>query len=269
MAAIKSLKTCVFCERSVYRLAARGLCPACYYREKRNGTPNYTKVRKPCTVDGCDNLSVGQGLCEMHYRRKRRHGVVDSERLQKWGHIEHHPMKESHRWFRRIKDGMVPEWADFWVFLAAVGERPGAGYKLRRKQHDKPLGPSNFYWSAPALEVTQEQLGRAGYMRAYRAANPDRFKGYDLQKTQGMSLGEHQNLIFQQGGVCAICRKPETALNPKTGGPRSLAVDHCHTSGHVRALLCTACNTGLGSFNDNPDRLRAAIQYLERHKPPS
>lgn len=270
MAAIKSLKTCVHCERLVYRLAARGLCPACYYREKRNGTLDYRKVRKPCTIEGCDGLSVSGGLCDMHYRRKKRHGVVEAERFDKWGHIESHPLKHTFRWFSRRKDGLVPEWRDFWTFVAGVGERPGPGYKLKRPRPNEPLGPSNMQWVPPALEATMEQLaGAAGYMRAYRAANPDRFKDYDLKKVRGIGLGEYQNLLFEQGGTCAICRKPETAINPKTGLPRTLAVDHCHNGGHIRALLCSACNTGLGSFGDDPDRLRAAISYLERHKPSS
>jgi hypothetical protein len=44
-----------------------------------------------------------------------------------------------------------------------------------------------------------------------------------------------------------------------------LAVDHCHTTGKVRGLLCSTCNTALGSFQDNPAYLKAAIHYLESH----
>lgn len=60
------------------------------------------------------------------------------------------------------------------------------------------------------------------------------------------------------GGCCWICKKPE----PIAG--RKLSIDHCHDTGKVRGLLCTHCNTGLGHFNHDPDRIDKAIRYLER-----
>lgn len=71
-------------------------------------------------------------------------------------------------------------------------------------------------------------------------------------------------LLDRQGGVCAICRKPETTKQPhRKSGDESLAVDHCHETGKVRGLLCFMCNTALGKFNDDPDLMRRAIAYIE------
>jgi hypothetical protein len=68
-------------------------------------------------------------------------------------------------------------------------------------------------------------------------------------------------MLEAQGGRCAICR------SDKPGGRGRFAVDHCHSSGRVRGLLCVACNAGLGQFRDDPDLLRAAVAYLAVHRP--
>ncbi len=65
-------------------------------------------------------------------------------------------------------------------------------------------------------------------------------------------------------GVCECCGKPETDV--AFGKTRKLAVDHCHTTGKVRGLLCRACNIGLGHFNDDPVKLQQAINYIKESK---
>ena len=63
-------------------------------------------------------------------------------------------------------------------------------------------------------------------------------------------------LFIRQDGCCAICGIPEKELK------RRLAIDHCHTKGHIRGLLCTRCNFVLGFAKDNPYILQSAIDYL-------
>lgn len=78
-----------------------------------------------------------------------------------------------------------------------------------------------------------------------------------LRREFGISLKEYNSMLETQHRVCAICeQKCDIAL--------SLAVDHCHTSGKVRGLLCSRCNTGLGLFRDAPQLLEKAKQYLVR-----
>lgn len=64
--------------------------------------------------------------------------------------------------------------------------------------------------------------------------------------------------LAAQNGLCAICGGPP--------GKRSLNVDHDHVSGNVRDLLCATCNVGIGVMRDNPDLLRKAADYIERHR---
>ena len=78
----------------------------------------------------------------------------------------------------------------------------------------------------------------------------------DLKQLYGISVEEYAALLAAQGGVCAICKKKEHRIR--------LCIDQCHCTRTVRGLLCTKCNLGLGYFDDDPERLRAAIAYLER-----
>jgi hypothetical protein len=74
----------------------------------------------------------------------------------------------------------------------------------------------------------------------------------------GLTLAALEAMYQGQDGRCAICRDPV----PLRGGPGGSHVDHDHTTGEVRGLLCGNCNHGLGKFRDDPERLRAAISYL-------
>jgi len=74
-------------------------------------------------------------------------------------------------------------------------------------------------------------------------------------------------MLASQGGVCAICERGERA--ERNGRTLALAVDHCHTTGKIRGVLCGNCNKALGKFEDNPDFLRNAIIYLAKHSTPS
>lgn len=73
----------------------------------------------------------------------------------------------------------------------------------------------------------------------------------------GLTTADFVRHFAAQKGLCAICSKPNERR-------RRLAVDHCHTSGRVRGLLCDACNNMLGMAGENPTILRAAADYLAR-----
>lgn len=81
----------------------------------------------------------------------------------------------------------------------------------------------------------------------------------------GLSQSRYDALLKEQDNVCAICRKNFV---------KTPCIDHDHEccSGSyscgrcVRGLLCDRCNTGLSRFDDNPERLVSAADYLERRK---
>ena len=86
----------------------------------------------------------------------------------------------------------------------------------------------------------------------------------DLKRKFGMSAEDYDAMLDKQDHRCMICGRHESALANTGNGIRLLAVDHNHATGTVRDLLCYACNTGLGSFRDDPNVLEAAAAYLRK-----
>lgn len=77
----------------------------------------------------------------------------------------------------------------------------------------------------------------------------------NLKSKYGMTLEDYSRMFDRQGGLCAICLKPEKQS-------KLLAVDHNHKNGKVRGLLCSVCNTAIGKLEDDPKRLQRAIDYI-------
>lgn len=76
-----------------------------------------------------------------------------------------------------------------------------------------------------------------------------------LRRTYNITEEDYERLQAAQGGVCAVCHKP-----PRS---RRLHVDHDHSSGLVRGLLCFQCNALLIRRGTSPERFRTAAKYLE------
>ena len=103
---------------------------------------------------------------------------------------------------------------------------------------------------------------------AYRASKPDYHKVVyaktkeqtrerHLKRKYGVSLADYDRMLADQGGCCAICRAPEAEQFNSV-----FHVDHCHSTGKVRGLLCRGCNHMLGVVGDDPAILQSAIAYL-------
>lgn len=139
------------------------------------------------------------------------------------------------------------------VLLAKERERYKANGAERMRQ-----------WRAANPEKAQEAISR--YRIAHRDEINAKRRGSRLAaerhrvRTYGLAAESYEGLLTNQQGVCAICRRPETLV--RRGRTMPLVVDHDHTTGTVRGLLCDACNTGLGRFRDDPGLLGAALEYL-------
>lgn len=117
-------------------------------------------------------------------------------------------------------------------------------YRLKNLEKDK-LAKKKYY------EKTKDKFRERE--KKWRQENPD--KSYDtaLKYKYGITLEFVNKLKVKQNNKCKLCEK-ETKL----------LVDHCHTTGKIRGLLCNKCNVALGSFKDNIEVLQKAIDYLKQ-----
>jgi hypothetical protein len=93
--------------------------------------------------------------------------------------------------------------------------------------------------------------------------NKERRKKYtkvqNLKRKYGLTLEQYEAMLLAQRGKCPICNKELDACAQKD-------VDHCHNTGKIRDILCSNCNKGLGCFDDNPECMIAAAEYVKRHQ---
>jgi coenzyme F420-reducing hydrogenase gamma subunit len=80
------------------------------------------------------------------------------------------------------------------------------------------------------------------------------------RRTYGITQEDYNILLSNQGYKCFGCGS--AGSNEKIG---RLFVDHCHTTGKVRGLLCQGCNFAIGAVKDNTETLKNLIQYLEKN----
>jgi len=95
----------------------------------------------------------------------------------------------------------------------------------------------------------------------WRQRDPRKYWNAQLKHKFGITADQYDDMLARQDGKCAICGKPETDTI-RWGKTARLAVDHDHLTGVVRGLLCRRCNQGIGKFEDDPDMLQAAADYL-------
>lgn len=87
--------------------------------------------------------------------------------------------------------------------------------------------------------------------RCYDCRKPAK-RTFDLSSKYNLTDQEFEAIVLAQNNRCLLC---DTELTKPH-------VDHCHSTGRVRGILCYHCNVGLGHFKDNPEVLARAIQYL-------
>lgn len=106
------------------------------------------------------------------------------------------------------------------------------------------------------------------YVAKDRAKNMDRIRlqsrARAIEVKYGITIEKYFDMIEKQGGRCAICGSDKATTKHSKFNWR---VDHCHTTGKVRKLLCHNCNVALGLVKEDTDTLKKMIDYINHHNP--
>ncbi len=123
-------------------------------------------------------------------------------------------------------------------------------------------------------ELEEKKAAKAAYDKVYSEKNkeikkernkqhyqknPEYRKNVKLKNKFGITLNDYNDMFAAQSGCCKICGKHQQEFK------KALCVDHCHTTGKVRALLCNNCNTMIGMAFENKEILLNGIKYLEEY----
>lgn len=143
-----------------------------------------------------------------------------------------------------------------------------AQYKPVTQFYRKPRASKKWghfaYCIACCSEVARKRHAlhreeRRAESRARRLANPGYNRRNRLMRVYGMTEKDYDDLMYAQGGRCDCC------CERLEEGHHNRHLDHCHTTGKVRAILCRYCNLMLGYAKEDPKRLANAIRYLTLH----
>jgi hypothetical protein len=128
----------------------------------------------------------------------------------------------------------------------------------------KPI--TDFYKRANSRDGTQSscKLCQKIHSSTYAKINKNKTRQWKLKSNYNLTPENYEQMLKAQNGRCAICQTTSPG-----GRFHVWHIDHCHTSGKVRGLLCHCCNMGLGYFKDNQFNLHQALSYLNHdHKAP-
>jgi len=92
-------------------------------------------------------------------------------------------------------------------------------------------------------------------MQRNKALHNEQSKRNNRKAKYGLSHAEFVAMLERQAGLCACCTVP---MAPG----RFTHIDHCHTTGRVRGIVCHNCNLAIGQLQNDPVRAFLAESYL-------
>jgi len=130
-------------------------------------------------------------------------------------------------------------------------KRQQTSYKRNKA---KILANQKIYSNKPSIKIRKQCYDKM-YKQKHTKKHQKQNRSSYLVRKYNMTLEDYNKLYQKQRGKCIICGR----WQPK------LYVDHDHTTGKVRALLCNECNVGIGCLQDSSKICSKAVKYLKKY----
>lgn len=194
----------------------------------------------PCQIDGCTRPHKARGLCQTHYAQRLRGSDFS-------------PIRS------RVRE-KPPECTE------EDCAEPVKSKGLCKMHYQRFLRHGHTRYRDRKKAAKQCSIDGCGDILYAKSLCHAHYAKQRKWRAAGVDATRYQEMLREQNGVCAICAQPERTADGLSGKPKDLAVDHDHATGAVRALLCSACNTAIGLFNDDVALLAKAQSYVLYHR---
>lgn len=191
-----------------------------------------------CKEEGCDKPARSLGLCRTHYHKVWRARNPELHR------------ENGKRWYEKNFE-----------------RRQEYARQYYLKNRERILEREREHQASPEYRAKKVEAATR-----WAKANPDRVRANQrrswAKKKYGLTLEEYEAIIARG---CAVCGTHDGRIVGRRGNlggtiEARLCLDHDHANGKVRDALCHSCNTAIGQMGDDPTRLRAAADYIEKHR---
>jgi hypothetical protein len=160
-------------------------------------------------------------------------------------------------WIINFKTHTKGEMMETQVCFKCNEERPIERFGKWSHTGGKYSGVSGFCKDCYNKERREREIKKFGSEQAMIDHKNLQARKHYVKRLYGLEWEDYISLLEEQDYKCQICSCEMEAVG------KFATVDHCHSTGMVRGILCRKCNSGLGLFNDDLESLKRAIQYLE------
>lgn len=167
--------------------------------------------------------------------------------------------KQRHEWFLRNKEENMKKLNDWNKKYYSIEENKELKKKKNKEWREKNKEYCLLKDKMKQQDIKERRRIDPVFDKEYLERNRVYKYNNKLINKYGISVNEYLEMVEKCGNCCEIC-----GINGELTRYKKLCVDHCHTTGKVRGLLCDKCNTGLGSFNDSINTIIDAARYIER-----